>query len=180
MAAGPATTLLKPLTKLLIVAACLHATRGCGYEATPSCCSTIAAADAIAEAATAADVVKGAESTWLNIELHLPLIERSAGGLPFVNQSVTTIHECLPAANVAKVPKINAASGGTLGCDVRQRLGKTGRPAAYHGTEGTRGRVLQRRAAPNRRACGTIGRRTGLARVREPSALGPAWARRTS
>ena len=45
MAAGPATTLLKPLTKLLIVAACLHATRGCGYEATPSCCSTIAAAD---------------------------------------------------------------------------------------------------------------------------------------
>ena len=58
MAAGPATTLLKPLTKLLIVAACLHATSGCGYEAAQSCCITIAAAGAIAEAATAANVVK--------------------------------------------------------------------------------------------------------------------------
>ena len=45
----------------------------------------------------------------LNVE---PLHVRSAGGL-----SLSTT-QCLPAANVAKVPKINAASGGTLGCDV--------------------------------------------------------------
>ena len=109
MAAGPATTLHEPLTKLLLAAACLHATSGCGQQAALSCCSNIAAARAIAEAATAADVVKGAESTWLNVE---PLPMRSAGGL-----SLSTT-QCLPAANVAKVPKIKAASGGTLGCDV--------------------------------------------------------------
>ena len=66
MAAGPATTLHEPLTKLLLAAACLHATSGCGQQAALSCCSNIAAARAIAEAATAADVVKGASATWLN------------------------------------------------------------------------------------------------------------------
>ena len=40
MAAGPATTLSVPLTKLLFLAACLHATSGCGHEATSSCCNT--------------------------------------------------------------------------------------------------------------------------------------------
>ena len=65
--------------------------------------------------ATAADVVKGAESTWLNVE---PLPVRSAGGPPLSTKVSTTIHECLPAANVAKVPKIKAASGGTSGCDI--------------------------------------------------------------
>ena len=66
MAAGPATTLREPLTKLLLTAACLHATSGCGQQAALSCCSNTAAACAIAEAAEAADVVKGAFSTWLN------------------------------------------------------------------------------------------------------------------
>ena len=61
------TTLNEPLIKLLILTAYLHATTsGCGQEATSSCCSNIAAARAIAEAATAADVVKGASATWLN------------------------------------------------------------------------------------------------------------------
>jgi len=43
MAAGPATTLSVLLTKLLILAACLHAPSVCGHEAASTCCSTTAA-----------------------------------------------------------------------------------------------------------------------------------------